>query len=71
VVTGYPYYPRYLINGGNYMDWVISELAVPAIIVEVGTKVGDLGQWDRIWRQNRYVGLAAAELILLENRTRQ
>lgn len=71
VVTGYPYYPRYLINGGKYMDWVISELAVPAIIIEVGTKVGDLGQWDRIWRQNRYVGLAAAELILLENRTRQ
>ena len=38
VVTGYLYYPRYLINGGKYMDWVISELAVPAIIIEVAPK---------------------------------
>ncbi|NLN07789.1 MAG: hypothetical protein GX167_09240 [Firmicutes bacterium] len=61
---GYPYYRQLLANGGKYMDWVISELQVPAMLIEVGTDVGDLGQWDRIWRQNRYLGLVAAELLL-------
>ena len=44
-----------LVNGGKYMDWAISELGIPAFIIEVGTVVGDLRQWERIWRQNRYV----------------
>ena len=46
------------------MDWAISELGIPAFIIEVGTVVGDLRQWERIWRQNRYVALEAARLIL-------
>jgi len=53
-----------LVNGGKYMDWAISELGIPAFIIEVGTVVGDLRQWERIWRQNRYVALEAARLIL-------
>ncbi|MBS4031207.1 MAG: hypothetical protein KGZ63_07300 [Clostridiales bacterium] len=64
-LTGYSW-DFYLTNGGKYRDWVIRELGVPALIMEVGQRIGDLGEWDRIWRQNRYGGLRAAELILEE-----
>jgi g-D-glutamyl-meso-diaminopimelate peptidase len=64
-LTGYSW-EFYLTNGGKYRDWVIRELGVPALIMEVGQRIGDLGEWDRIWRQNRYGGLKAAELILQE-----
>lgn len=62
-LTGYRS-DQLLVNGGKYMDWVINELGVPAMIVEVGTTVGDLRQWDRIWQQNRLLGLKALEIVL-------
>lgn len=65
MLTGYSW-DFYLTNGGKYRDWVIRELGAPALIMEVGQRIGDLGEWDRIWRQNRYGGLKAAELILRE-----
>lgn len=69
-ITGYSY-DFYLTNGGKYHDWVITELGVPAMVIEVGQQIGDLSEWDRIWRQNRYVGLAAAKLVLEELRGRE
>ncbi|MCR3922338.1 MAG: M14 family zinc carboxypeptidase [Firmicutes bacterium] len=62
-VTGYRY-QYYNDNGGKYMDFVITELGVPGITVEVGTVVGDLRQWQRIWQQTRTLPLVAAELVL-------
>ncbi len=64
-LTGYNW-EFYLTNGGKYRDWVITELGVPALIMEVGQTTGDLNEWDRIWGQNRYGGLKAAELTLKE-----
>ncbi|HZK23893.1 MAG TPA: M14 family zinc carboxypeptidase [Oscillospiraceae bacterium] len=62
-LTGYRY-QYYDDNGGKYMDFVIQELGVPAITVEVGTVVGDLQQWPRIWQQVRTLPLVAAKLRL-------
>lgn len=66
-LTGYRY-DSYLVNGGKYRDWVICELGIPAVIMEVGGRVGNTSEWERIWQQNRYVPLVSAELILREKK---
>lgn len=64
-LTGYSF-GHYLTNGGKYRDWAIRELGIPAVVVEVGRHVGLVNEWPRIWKQNRYLGLVAAELLLQE-----
>ena len=64
-LTGYRW-EFYLTNGGKYRDWVITELGIPAVIMEVGQNLHDLSEWNRAWSKNRYVGLVAAELVLQE-----
>jgi hypothetical protein len=64
-LTGYKWgYPG--TDGGKYRDWVIQELGATAVIIETGKKIGNISEWNRIWQQNRYVGLEAARLILEE-----
>lgn len=51
-------------GGGGYTDWFIQEYKKPAFTPELGTFVGatnvPLSQFDRIWNQNRLVGLYIA-----------
>ena len=61
-LTGYSY-NFYLVNGGKYRDWAVTELGIPALIMEMGQRIGDLSEWERIWRQNRYVGLHVAKIL--------
>ncbi|MDW7652444.1 MAG: M14 family zinc carboxypeptidase [Bacillota bacterium] len=58
---GWEYYGN---DGGMYRDWIITELGLPALIMEVGQKLGDFGEWDLAWRRNSLVGLRAAELVM-------
>lgn len=64
-LTGYRW-EIYLANGGKYKDWAVRELGIPALIMETGRSKGDLNAWNRIWQQNRFVGLEAAKLMLAE-----
>lgn len=51
-------------GGGGYTDWFIQTFKKPAFTPELGTYVGNthvpLAQFDRIWRENRLVGLYIA-----------
>lgn len=51
-------------SGGGYTDWFISTFKRPAFTPELGRYAGEthvpLSEFDRIWSQNKYIGLYTA-----------
>jgi hypothetical protein len=63
--TGYRLiYPGYNPSGGGYTDWFISKYKRPAFTPELGRYAGEthvpLSEFDRIWAQNKFIGLYTA-----------
>lgn len=63
--TGYSLiYPGLNPSGGGYSDWFIAKYKRPAFTPELGKYAGDthvpLSEFDRIWSQNKYIGLYTA-----------
>ncbi|KAB2336721.1 gamma-D-glutamyl-meso-diaminopimelate peptidase [Cytobacillus depressus] len=50
--------------GGGYADWFVAKYKRPGVTPELGRYAGDtnvpLSEFDRIWNQNKYMGLYAA-----------
>jgi murein tripeptide amidase MpaA len=64
-LTGYRlFYPGPNPSGGGYTDWFVLTYKRPAFTPEVGTYAGNTNvpttQFDRIWNQNKLVGLYTA-----------
>lgn len=63
--TGYSLVnPSGIPSGGGYTDWFISKFKRPAFTPELGRYAGNthvpLSEFDRIWSQNKYIGLYTA-----------
>lgn len=64
-LTGYRLiYPGINPSGGGYTDWFVQAFKRPGFTPELSPSVGNthvpISQFDRIWSQNRYVGLYTA-----------
>ncbi|MFX3675276.1 MAG: M14 family zinc carboxypeptidase [Paenisporosarcina sp.] len=65
-LTGYSVVPPlYLLGSGSSADWFIDEKKMPGLTIEISPYVGNrpvpLTYWDRIWKQNKKVGLFIAQ----------
>lgn len=51
-------------SGGGYTDWFVQKYGRPGFTPELGTYAGNthvpLSQFDKIWSQNKYIGLYTA-----------
>ena len=63
--TGYPLASSEGLDGGGYKDWVMDELGIPSVTVEVGTRECPLPlvEFSAIWARNRNALAAVARWV--------
>lgn len=65
ITTYWPVTPSLNPSGGGYKDWFVQEYGQPGFTVEISPPVGPrpvpLSNYNKIWEQNRTVGLFLAE----------